>query len=487
MLTVKDRISDRLASFYNSKLYWFACIFISGIGIIFGIGIEAATLLILLMSGQFFVIRNCARMFYPITFLSLTLMNFMGDDIRMGAILVVGVIPVLWGMFYNIKKYNKKFRINSAIPSMLFVSLAITLGGSFSISFREYFAIGNLFYIAFLGFGMVALCILVFTLLDRENIEVLRYEFVHAVCDSGIFLGGVMIYYYLLNLSEFLKTQQIVEMLANNPFRNVAVGYYLLTMPFAFFCARRKFRYMIGGVTIYVACLVSGSRMGLLFGSLQFVVCMLYFIVTNKRRRRIFAVVLAVLLLIVFVMKDELLYFYLARTESGFINPDEVRIKMMKRALSDFLSAPLFGQGIGYSGNIDLYYPGTFEMHWYHNFVCQIVGSLGLFGIVAYAYQFYSRLKLMLYRPTSFSWLIFLMYIGALMSGITDTGIFTPFPTVFLLNCAFMLVGISDRARQAGMQSPHRPTLMVKDPRKDAFSKMNKIVMSVLRRSKYTK
>lgn len=486
MSGVREIIIDRLASFYGSKLYWFVCILISGIGIIFDIGIESATLLILLMSGQFFVIRECARMFYPITFLSLTLMNLMGEDIKRGAILIVGVIPVFFGMFYNIKKYNKKFRINPAIPPMLLVSLAITLGGAFSISAGEYFRIGNLFYLVFLGFGMVALCILIFTLLDREDIEVLRYEFVHAVCDSGIFLGGVMIYYYLLNLSEFLLTQQIVEMLANNPFRNVAVGYYLLSMPFAFFCARRKFRYMIGGVTIYVACLVSGSRMGLLFGSLQFLVCMLYFIVTNKRRRRIFAVVLAVLLIVVFVMKDELLYFYLGRTESGFINLDEVRIKMMKRAVSDFLAAPVFGQGIGYSGNVDLYAPGAFEMHWYHNFVCQIVGSLGLLGILAYAYQFYSRLRMMLYRPTSFSWLIFLMYIGALMSGITDTGIFTPFPTVFLLNCAFLLVGISDRERNRKV-GRHTPRLRVKDTRKDAFSKMDRLVLSVLRRSKYSK
>ena len=411
----------------------------------------------------------------------------MGADIKRGVVLVIGVVPVFCGMFYNIRKYNKKFRINPAIPSMMFVSIAILLGGIFTISAEEYFRIGNVFYLVFLGFGMVALCILVFTLLDREDIETLRYEFVHAVCDSGIFLGGVMIYYYLRNLSEFLLTQQIVEMLANNPFRNVAVGYYLLSMPFAFFCARRKFRYMIGGATIYVACLVSGSRMGLLFGSLQFVVCMLYFIVTNKRRRRIFAVVLAVLLLIVFVMKDELMHFYLGRTESGFINLDEVRVKMMKRAVSDFLSAPLFGQGIGYSGNVDLYAPGMFEMHWYHNFVCQIVGSLGLFGIVAYAYQFYSRLRLMLYRPTLFSWLIFLMYVGALMSGITDTGIFTPFPTVFLLNCAFLLVGISDRSRSELASSGHKPRLRVKDTRTDVFSKMDRLILSVLRRSKYNK
>ncbi|MBQ2862920.1 MAG: O-antigen ligase family protein [Clostridia bacterium] len=487
MLIEKETLAVRLGAFYRSKLYWFSLIIISAVGIIFGIELEAATAIIFIMAGQFFIVRECARVFYPITFLSVLLMNLMGEDISRGAVLLIGAVPVFYGMFYNIKKYNKKFRYNSVFTSMIVVSLAITVGGAFSISAGEYFDIGNLYYLVFLGFGMVAVCAVFYVLLDGEDIEKIRYEFIHAVCDSGIFLGGVMIYYYVANLSEFTQTHQVVEMLADNPFRNVAVGYYLLAMPFAFFCARRKLRYMIGGVVIYIACLMSGSRMGLLFGSLHFLLCMLYFIVTNKRRRRIFAGVLGILLIGVFVMREEIVNFYFERTINGFVNPAEMRIRFMRRALEDFFAAPVFGRGIGYTGNRDIYVPGAFEMHWYHNFVCQIVGSLGLFGIIAYAYQFYCRLKLLLFRPTSFGWLVFLMYIGVLMSGITDTGIFTPFPTVFLLSCAFMLVGLANEERERLYPLPHRPSLSIKDTSDDVFSKAGAVIVSAIKNSKSSK
>ncbi len=438
-----------LRRFYTSYLYLFVCIVVSAVGVVFNFELAAATVMILLLSGQLLVLRDCARMLYPIAFLIVTLMNIMGEDINRAAWLCLGAVAVFGSMIYNIVRHKKKFRKNKVFLPMLFVSVSVTVGGAFSISREEYFEIGNIYYVLFLGFGMTALCALLYTLWDGEDVQGLQYEFVRAMCDSGIFLGAVMVMYYLLNLSEFTKTQQIVEVLAYNPFRNVAVSYYLLTMPFAFFCARKKLRYMIGGVLIYCACLLSGSRMGLLFGSVQFLICMVYFIATAKKKKWLFAFVFAALVIGVFVMKDEILYFYLGRTEfgDGFINLGESRIELMRRSVSDFFSAPVFGRGLGYTGNEDCYQPGLFEMNWYHNFISQIVGSLGIVGIVAYMYQFYYRLDLLLKRTTSFGWLICLMYIGVLLSGVTDTGIFTPFPTVFLLNCAFMISALSKAKR----------------------------------------
>ena len=140
----KEKITRMLCAFYESKLYWFACILLSGIGVIFNIEIEVAAVMILLMSGQFFVMRDCARMFYPIAFLIMTLMNIMGENINRAWRLIVGAVPVFSGMIYNVRKYKKKFHHDSVFYSMYGVSAAITLGGVFSITREEYFAIGNL-------------------------------------------------------------------------------------------------------------------------------------------------------------------------------------------------------------------------------------------------------------------------------------------------------------------------------------------------------
>ncbi len=442
-----------LERFYASNAYIIACILFSAFGVAFNFELISASALILLMSGQFIVLRDTGRMFYPVSFLIVTLMNLDGAAIAKGAWLALGLIPILGSMIYNIIRHKKRFHYNGIFTPMFAVSVAVTVGGTMSISREEYFEIGNLYYVLFLGFLMLLLCQFLYILWDGEHAEKLKGEFIRAMCHSGIFLGAVMVMYYALNLTEFTRTQQIVEFLLRNPFRNVAVSYYIIAMPFVFYRAREKMIYMLGGVLVYVACLISGSRMGLLFGSAQFFICMVYFIATAKKRKWIYAGVLTALVAGVLIMKDDLLYFYLGRTEfgNGFISMGESRIEMMRRSLIDFKNNMIFGQGLGYTGNEDCYAPRLFEMHWYHNFICQIAGSLGIVGILAYMYQFYYRLELLLKRTNYFGWLVCLMYVGALMIGIVDTGIFTPFPTVLLLNCAFMIAAKDRSDREAEM------------------------------------
>ena len=446
MLCKENALTKILYRFYDGYAYIFLCVLVSAIGVIFDYELVAAAVLIFLLSGQFFVLSDTGKMFYPVLFMVVTLMNVTGSDIALGAWLIAGAIPVFGGMIYNIVKQKKRISKNKSIFSILAVSIAVSVGGIGSISSAEYFELGNMYYVVFLGFGMLLLCTFLYVLWEGEDNEKLRAEFTDALCYSGIFLAFVMLLYYLLNLSEFTKTLQIVEVLAHNPFRNVAVSYYLLTMPFAFYKSRQNAAYLLGGIFIYAACLISGSRMGLLFGSVEFLVCMVYFIIIVKKRKWLYATAFLLMLAAVVAMREELLYFYLGREEFdyGFINLGESRFEMFRRSVPDFLSNPVFGRGLGYTGNEDCYMPGSFEMNWYHNFICQIVGSLGIVGILAYSYQFYVRLGLILEKPSPFGWLVCLMYMGAFLSSITDTGIFTPFPTVFLLNCAFLILGKAD-------------------------------------------
>lgn len=442
-----------LTRFYTSNFYVFLCAVLALAGIMFCDAIIAATLIIVMMSGQFFVLRDSSRMFYPLTFLIMLLVNLSGENIERGSMLVFGAVPVIGGMIYNIIKHKKRFRPTMLFLPMAAVSVAVTVGGAFSITKEEYFEIGNLFYVGTLGFVMMLLCMLLFTLFDGEDAKTLQDSFVGAMCDSALLLGFVILYYYISNLSEFASDHQTVTELAHNPMRNVAVSYFMLAMPFAFYRAKDNAVYLLGGIFLWGTCLLSGSRTGLLFGSMQFFICMVAFIITSKKHRWLWAGILAGLVAVALVLKDDIFYMYLGRLEEdfgtgSFINPHESRFLLFKRAVEDFFSAPVFGRGLGYTGNEDIYVPRLFEMNWYHNFICQIAGSLGLFGIAAYMYQLYYRMQLLLKRPFVFCIPIGLMYIGALLSGITDTGIFTPFPTVFLLNCAFMITVISRRQKE---------------------------------------
>jgi len=447
MLCRENSLTRILHRFYSGRAYFVFCVLLSSLGVILNTELISAALLIVLLTGQFIVLRDTSRMFYPILFMIMTLVNVTGADMMRGAWLGIGAVPVLSAIAYNIIKGKKKFRPNAIFLPMLAVSVAVCTGGLFSISAEHYFDIGNVYYIVFLGFGMTGLCAVVYTMWDGEELESLKNEFIRAIVHSGIFVSFVMMLYYLLNLSEFTKTLQVVEVLAHNPFRNVAVSHYMLSMPFLFYCARKKPVYLLWAVFMYGACLISGSRMGLLLGSAEFLLLIVYYIVTLKKRRWLYGAVFIAVLAVVFIMRDDILYFYFGRDEfgEGFFRMEEARVTMMRRTIPDFLSNPVFGKGLGYRGNEDCYLPGFFEMNWHHNLICQIVGGLGIVGIAAYCYQYYYRLNLLLKRTSSFKWLICLMYVGVLMNSLVDPGIFIPFPTTFLLNCAFMMAALEDK------------------------------------------
>ena len=442
MLCRENKLTQILYRFYSSSWYFLVCMLLAVAGVILSREVTASALLILLASGQLAILRESARMFYPVLLVISLMMNLTGTGISEGGILLVGIVPFFVAFFYNIIKQKKRFKWNSVFLPMIAVSIAVSLGGAFFLEAADQFDISNMFYVVFLGFGMVGVCALVFTLWDGEDTEVLQSEFIRAIAHSGMFVAFIMFFYYIDNFVEFSKTHQVLEELAHNPFRNVAVSYYILAMPFVFFCSRKRPVYLLGGLFVFAACLISGSRMGLLFGCAEFLVCILYFIATSRKRRLLYSFILAAVLIVIAFVADDILRFYLGRNEfgEGFFRSSEARIEFMRRSVGDFFKNPVFGTGFGYRGNEDCYVPRFLEMHWYHNFICQIVGSLGIVGVLSYAYQYYVRLHLLFKRPTTFGWLISLMYIGVLMVSLTDTGIFTPFPTVFLLNAAFMLI-----------------------------------------------
>ncbi len=450
MLCRENKLTQILYRFYSSNIYFAVCFFAAVGGVILGLEVAASAFLIILASGQLAVLRESARMFYPVLLVISLMMNLTGTGISEGGSLLVGIIPFFIAFFYNIIKQKKRFRWHPMFLPMIAISIAVSIGGMFYISPKDHFDISNLYYIVFLGVGMVLVCGVIFTLWDGENYQTLQNEFTRAISHSGIFVAFVMLLYYLLNLVEFTKTHQIVEELAHNPFRNVAVSYYILTLPFIFYRSRKQPMYLLGGLFVFMACLISGSRMGLLFGCAEFFICILYFIATSKKRRLLYSAILAAVLVGVAVMADDILLFYLGRNEfgEGFFRSNESRIELMRRSIDDFFKNPIFGTGFGYRGNEDCYLPRFLEMHWYHNFICQIVGSLGIMGVLAYAYQYYVRLSMLFKRPSSFGWIVCLMYIGILMVSLTDTGLFTPFPTVLLLNCAFMLISKQQMAQE---------------------------------------
>ena len=123
------------------------------------------------------------------------------------------------------------------------------------------------------------------------------------------------------------------------------------------------------------------------------------------------------------------------------VDSGEVRWKLYKDAWENFKHHPIFGVGLCYSGNqAATWVPKTGAINWYQNSVLQVLASFGIVGAIAYAFQFYCRVKVLLRCHTKFNYTVFLSYLGLGLMSLVNPGLFSPIPYLFILTMMFVIV-----------------------------------------------
>ena len=125
---------------------------------------------------------------------------------------------------------------------------------------------------------------------------------------------------------------------------------------------------------------------------------------------------------------------------SDFFNIADPRIAMMKRGFKNFSSYPVFGHGLGHTGNLDIYSPVKGAMEWYHMMIPQIVGSLGTVGILAYGHQFVTRVSLIFKKISPQNLCLGISYLGILLMSQVNPGEFCPLPYELLTVLIFIIL-----------------------------------------------
>ena len=121
------------------------------------------------------------------------------------------------------------------------------------------------------------------------------------------------------------------------------------------------------------------------------------------------------------------------------INKDP-RTAFIRRAVEDFRACPVFGRGIGYMGNRDIYPSRKFAANWYHSAPFQVIGSFGSLGILAFGYQFVRRNMVFWSNITHFSLAVFISYIGMFLMSLVNPGEFCPVPYELMIVVMFALI-----------------------------------------------
>lgn len=341
--------------------------------------------------------------------------------------------------------YRKKLSFKGSLTgSMLFVSVAVTLGGIGFISKEEYFSGVSLFNIFALGFGMVLLYGIFYTHLTVRKSYSLIEKITLIMVISGCFASLVTIAFYMVNINEVLETRTLLYM----QWRNNYSTFLMLCIPFAFLRGNKQPYSIVLGFVFYFCILLTGSRGGLVFGAVEMLMCCALFILYDRRRRLTYISICVCIVFALLIFSSEFISFFgstidrLLSAINGVLigEQQEVRYYQYMRGIGDFLEHPIFGTGIGYMGNRDVYAGADFSIAWYHCSPIQIAASFGIVGIAAYSYQFIRRMILLWKKPTMFNMTVFLSYVSLELMSLVNPGIFSPIPYLLIITMFFAIV-----------------------------------------------
>lgn len=356
-------------------------------------------------------------------------------------------IPLIAMILFNIVVYGIEISAKgSQFKPMMFVSVAVIMGGAGFISAEDYFAGSSIYHMLGMGFAMVLVYCFFYAKIDVKNEYSLIDRLTRLMVVVGIFATFMVIVHYIFNLQLAADKGGIFFI----RWRNNLSTILMMATPFAFFKANKKPYMILFGFLFYIAMLLTGSRGGMLFGAIELVMCIVMFFLYDRKRRLTYVIVCGCIVFAALILLPQLTHFLSNTLErlfkvlnqfllGGDENP-ETRVKHYARGLEDFINQPLFGTGLGYMGNRDIFKNKDGAMCWYHCEPIQIAASFGILGIVAFIYQFIKRNALIWKKATLFNMTIFLSYISLEMMSLVNPGILCPVPYLMLITLFLVIV-----------------------------------------------
>lgn len=361
-------------------------------------------------------------------------------------------IPLAACIIFNLIKYRKKVKPGKSFWGIAAVAVAVTLGGVGYISPKDYFSPTSLFYVVALGGGMLLLY-LFFASRLKENAGENIAKTMYAVGILAVFMIAL---FYIRNWEEFRTSY----MFAKFQYSNNLSTFLLFAMPFPMYFARRRHIDFIATLIMYVAIIFSTSRGGAIMGSVEILVLFFAYAVFYEKKilKKLlyFGIIISGVAIFIHFAPHLLLKLssrsllndpeamtlneFVDIAKVYFVSPQEPRIALFLRAIEDIKANPLFGVGLGYSGNTDLYSPVSGAMNWYHMWTAQIMGSMGIVGIAAYGYQLVHRVVIFFQNRSPLNMTLLLSYFGLWLMSQVNPGEFCPIPYTFIAVIYFIII-----------------------------------------------
>lgn len=371
--------------------------------------------------------------FLTLPFFLLTLLLIFCYDSYDVFIRYVWLLPVaLASLTVHLIRLKPKFRIGTSFFPLCAVAIATLLGGAGSVQAAEYFAPTALYYSLGLGPALVAVYLILKNEVESERD---RAELLLDFAAFGITASAVVLFYCLFQLPGIIRTGLWPVMQWSN---NVSTM-LMLTVPAVFALSEKHLAWIGAGFAGTAAAMLSGSRAGILLMPVLTFVCLFWLWRRESREN--------------FARRAWLNYFFwlsfliivgmAALALTGWLDfalpvETESRSKLFLRSFEDFAARPVFGKGLCYLGNADLYQSKQGGMNWYHMFVPQVIGSLGICGVLAWGWQLLTRAKLAFRARKNTGFAFALCYFGLFLMSQVNPGEFCPLPYAFCAVLCFV-------------------------------------------------
>ena len=355
-------------------------------------------------------------------------------------------IPLPIAIVTHFIRFRVPFRIGKLFFPQLAVSIALLVGGLGSISL-EHYTIG-LVYAILLGVAILFFYFFFYLYAyPPKNVD-FKLWIANALNLIGLIIVAQVATRYVQEFEIHSRIGSGVSIgwgIANN-----YATILLITLGGTFYLASKsKFSvlYLINAVLQYIVIVISWSRGATLFAVVVLPMFLIALLVGTPKDNRRYMLTGLVIVLAVFVGALIALWDPIMELVDGILAQGtgvSGRDKLYQEAIDVFMANPIFGAGVGFDG---IYYrQETMPMYWFHSTLFQIIGSMGIVGIIAYAWYYYARYRVMVRKRCIFSVFMIIGMIGFEGYSMIDTGTFVPLPIMFIVILMTLIIELDNKA-----------------------------------------
>lgn len=359
--------------------------------------------------------------------------NILNED-KTWPVMIVLAILLIGAFISHLISYPIKFKQHKLTYPLIAVSVALLTGGVGYLSSTQYIK-GGIFILT-LGPCLLLLYYLI-RVYTRPPKEVNYKKY---ICYIMLVLGLLMVaqmftHFHRVDkpLWEILRTDVINVGWGN---RNGLSSLIAISAPCCFYLGFSSKRYAwlfySIGLLLYSMVFITFCRGAILSVIITFPIFLIYSFAKGANRSQLLISICSVAIVIsifALIFKEEVALaidrvLNMTLTSSG-------RNELFDEALICFLANPMFGVGMGYTGN-NFNVP-DFCIYWYHSTPLQIIASMGVIGIIAYVYFYFVRGKIMFSNLKRFNIALSIGIIAFELQSFVDNLTFTPFPYMLII------------------------------------------------------